>query len=151
MDHEYQSLIENGTWKLVERSAIYNFVFFKWNCKTKEEQGSNIMLVNRYNAQLVERGFSQIERLDYHKTFSALVKFLLGRVILPPLARKDLHFLQMDVATAFLNGDLLEDVYVEQLPGYEKMTQDESSVNWPKLCMFRNQPPNNGTLRLTLS
>lgn len=126
MDVEHESLIDNRTWILVPRTEDGNVVSCKWIYRVKEEQKQDGKLGVRYKARLVARGFSQIEGLDYYETFAPVVKFTSIRVLLALVSVNDLHLHQMDVITAFLNGELEEEVYMEQPRGYEE--GDPSSV-----------------------
>ena len=70
--------------------------------------------VRRYKARLVAKGFSQRPGIDFEETFSPVVKHDSLRALLAIAAELDLHMLQLDVKTAFLNGDLEEELYMAQ-------------------------------------
>ena len=78
--------------------------------KTKRDSSWQI---ERYKARLVVKGYSQIEGIDFKETFSPVSTNDSFRVIMVIVAHFDLELHQMDVKTAFLNGDLDEDVYME--------------------------------------
>ena len=120
MTAEHESLVENECWELVPRPSNTNVVSCKWVYKTKEEQTSEGTLGVRLKSRLVARGFSQIEGIDYSETYAPVVKFTSVRVLLAIVASMDLLLHQMDVKTAFLNGDLKETVYMEQPQGFEQ-------------------------------
>ena len=71
------------------------------------------------------RGFTQIEGVDYSKTYAPVVKLSSIRVLLALVAKLDLLLHQMDVVTAFLNGELREVVYMEQPQGFEEGDPDK--------------------------
>lgn len=115
MREEYNSLIKNGTWKLVERPKDVKVVDNKWVYKIKKNQDGT---ATRYKARLVARGFTQQYGVNYHETFSPVVRFTSIRIILSIAAQRRMMLKQFDVKTAFLNGDLKECVYMEQPMGF---------------------------------
>lgn len=120
MEDEYKSLIENETWTLVNlpegRKAISN----KWVFKTKLGADGTI---DRYKARLVVKGCSQRRGIDYTETFSPVVRYASIRFLVAMAARLDLDIDQMDVVTAFLQGDLKEEVYMKQPDSLEDGTE----------------------------
>ena len=83
----------------------------KWVYKMKCDSKGNI---EKYKARLVEKGFTQREEIDYNETFSLVSCKDSFRIIMALVAHYDLELHRMDVKTAFLNGDLYEDVYNAQ-------------------------------------
>ena len=73
--------------------------------------------VHIYKARLVAKGFRQVQGVDYDETFSPVEMLKSVRIILAIAAYFDYEIWQMDVKTAFLNGNLTEDVYMMQLEG----------------------------------
>ncbi len=74
--------------------------------------------VERYKARLVARGFTQTFRVDYNETFAPVVKFVSISCVLALAAIEDMEIHQMDIKIAFLNGDLEEEIYMEQPKGF---------------------------------
>ena len=72
----------------------------------------------RYKARLVAKGFKQQQGIDFDEIFSPVVKMTTLRTVLALVAREDLELVQLDVKTAFLHGDLHEDLYMEQPAGF---------------------------------
>ncbi|GAB2299060.1 hypothetical protein Dimus_038548 [Dionaea muscipula] len=117
MDDEIKSLHDNKTWTLVQNTENRKVIDCKWIYKIKE--GAKESDPVRYKARLVAKGFSQKEGLDYNEIFSPVVKFKTIRMLLAVTAFYDLELEQLDVKTAFLNGDLDEKIFMRQPEGYE--------------------------------
>ena len=83
----------------------------KWIFKTKRDSKGNI---ERYKARLVAKGFTQKEGIDYKETFSPVSSKDSFRIIMALVAHYNLELHQMDVKTAFLNGDIEETIYMVQ-------------------------------------
>ena len=115
MDEEYNSLLANGTWELTPLPKQRKSVSCKWVFKTKRDAKGDIV---RHKARLVARGFSQVYGVDFNETFAPVVKFTTIWCILALGTALDLEMHQMDVKTAFLNGDLEEDIYMDQPKGF---------------------------------
>jgi hypothetical protein len=117
MDEEYNSLILNHTWKLVPLPPDRKPIDCKWVFRKKYTDTGE---VEKYKARLVARGFTQVKGIDYHETFSPVVKFASIRTLLALAVQHSYIVHQMDVTTAYLNGDLEEDIYMTQPEGYVK-------------------------------
>jgi len=118
---EYNSLIKNRTWELVPRPPNRRIISCKWALKHKRDERGRIV---RLKARLVARGFSQIYGTDYLDTYAPVVKLASIRILLAIAAVYGLEIHQMDVVTAFLAGDLEEEIYMEQPEGYEMDGED---------------------------
>ena len=100
----------------------------KWLYKIKRRTNGTI---ERLNARLVARGFSQQYGLDYDKTFSPVAKLTSVRVVLTVAANKEWILWQMDVKKAFLHGELDQEIYMDQPMGF----QNQSHPNY--VCKLR--------------
>ena len=109
MEDELKSMGSNNVWDLVEIPNGAKRVGCKWVYKTKYDAKGNI---ERFKARLVAKGFTQREGIDYNDTFSPVSSKDSFRIVMALVAHFDLELHQMDVKTAFLNGDLDEDVYM---------------------------------------
>jgi hypothetical protein len=87
----------------------------KWIFKIKYNADG---LVERYKARLVAKGYAQKEGIDYNETFALVAKMTSICILLALIAIEDLEVHQMDVKTTFLNGDLEEEIYMDQPKGY---------------------------------
>jgi hypothetical protein len=84
----------------------------------QEKKGSSPSEASRFKARLVTKGFSQISGIDYNDVFSPVVKHSSIRALLGIVAMHDLELEQLDVKTAFLHGDLEEEIYMDQPKGF---------------------------------
>ena len=107
---EIDSLMENKTWILVPRPKDRKVVKNRWVYAIKHD--------GRYKARLVAKGFTQVWGQDYHETFSPVARFESVRYMFAHAALEDWEIESMDVKTAFLNGDLDEEIYMEQPEGW---------------------------------
>jgi hypothetical protein len=126
MKEEMESMAKNQVCDLVDLREKVVAIGCKWVYKTKRDASGN---VERYKARLVAKSFTQKEGIDYHETFSPVSKNDSFRIIMALVAHFDLELHQMDVKTAFLNGDLEEEVYMKQLEGFDDNTQKACKLN----------------------
>ncbi|KAL2237853.1 UNVERIFIED_CONTAM: Retrovirus-related Pol polyprotein from transposon TNT 1-94 [Sesamum indicum] len=115
MKEELKSMSDNNVWDLVELSEGYKRVGCKWVFKTKQDSKGNI---ETYKTRLVAKGYTKKDGIDYKETFSLVSKKDSLRIILALVAHYDLELHQMDVKIAFLNGNLEEEVSMEQPEGF---------------------------------
>jgi hypothetical protein len=115
MNEEYRSLMENDTWDLVPLPKGKKLFRCKWVYITKYASNGS---VERHKARLVDKGFSQVEGIDYNETFSLVAKMNSIFLVLSLVASHKWEVDQMDVKSAFLHGDLKEEIYMEQPPSY---------------------------------
>lgn len=107
--------MKNNTWELTPLPSDRTTVSCRWTFKFKQGYKD---VSNRYKARLVARGFTQQHGVDYKETFAPVVKHTTLRIILGLIASMDLETAQLDVKTAFLYGDLEEEIYMDQPEGY---------------------------------
>ena len=118
MAEEKQSLDDNCTWKIVNNPEHRKVLGGKWVFKHKRAVNGEII---RYKARWVVRGFEQKEGIDYNETFASVVKPMSYKAIFAVAAALGLYVEQMDVKTAFLYGDINEEIYVEQPNGLDQI------------------------------
>ena len=91
----------------------------KWVFKVKENPDGTM---NKYKARLVAKGFHQVAGFDFNETFSPVVKPATIRVVLIVALSRRWIIRQLDVNNAFLNGSLMEEVYMEQPSGFQDLS-----------------------------
>ena len=115
INEEYKSLLANETWDLVPLPKGRKLVRCKWVYRTKYGPDGK---VDKHKARLVAKGFSQVEGIDYTETFAPVAKMNSIFLVLSLAASYKWEVHQMDVKSAFLHGDLHEEIYMEQPPGF---------------------------------
>ena len=111
MNDEMKSMEDNGVWELVSLPKGVKPIGCKLIFTTKRDaQGKSV----RCKVRLVAKGFTQKQGIDYKETFSPVSSKDSFRTMMALVAHYDLELHQMDVKTAFLNGDLEETIYMEQ-------------------------------------
>ena len=115
MQDEMRSMSTNDVCDLEKNPKGAKTVGCKWVYKTKYDSKGN---VKRFKARLVAKGFTQREGIDYNEIFSPVSCKDSFRFIMTLVAHYDLELHQMDIKTAFQNGDLEENVYMAQPKGF---------------------------------
>ncbi|GLT44417.1 hypothetical protein SLA2020_183190 [Shorea laevis] len=115
MHDELTALKENHTWDLVPRTEDMNVIRCKWVFKMKLQADENL---DRLEARLVTKGFHQVDGIDFSETFSPIVKPSSIQTVLTIATVKNWSIRQLDVKNAFLHGNLSEQVFMEQPPGF---------------------------------
>ena len=110
----------------------------KWVFKLKRGPDGRIQ---KYKARWVVRGFEQHEGCDYNETFAAVVKPMSYKALFAIAAALDYEIEQMDVKTAFLYGNVEEEIYVEQPTGYEEGCGSEDVCVLDKALYRLKQSP----------
>jgi len=115
MKQELQSVEKNKTWELVDLPAGHRPISLKWVFKLKKDEKG---VATKHKARLVARGLVQQEGIDFDDAFAPVARMESVRVLLALAAQEGWKVHHMDVKSAFLNGDLKEEVYVRQPPGF---------------------------------
>jgi hypothetical protein len=117
MDDEIKSLMEHHVWKLVALLPGRVPVKGRWVYAVKSD--------GRKKAHFVTKGFTQIYGIDFEETFSPVARFETVRLLLSIAALEDWEIEVLDVKTAFLFGELDEEIYMEQPQGFVKKGQEK--------------------------
>ena len=115
MDEELEQIERNNTWELVPRPKDKNVIGTKWVFKNKLNENGEVI---RNKARLVCKGYAQQEGIDFEETFAPVARLEVIRMFLALSSFQNFKVFQMDVKSAFLNGDLEEEVYIEQPDGF---------------------------------
>ena len=111
VNSEVESILQNHTWELVDLPPGCKPLGYKWIFKRKLKADGSI---DKYKARLVVKGFRLKESLDYFGTCSLVTRKTSIRMLIAIASLYNLEIHQMDVKTAFLNGELNEEIYMEQ-------------------------------------
>ena len=115
MHDELNQFKKQNVWTLVERPSDKNVIGTKWIFKNKLDEFGN---VSRNKARLVAQGYTQLEGIDFHETFAPVARIESIRLMFCIACFYKFKLFQMDVKSAFLNGILNEEIYVEQPKGF---------------------------------
>nr|GFD33200.1 retrovirus-related Pol polyprotein from transposon TNT 1-94 [Tanacetum cinerariifolium] len=115
MQEELNEFERLEVWELVPRPDKVMAITLKWIYKVKLDELGGIL---KNKARLVARGYRQEEGIDFEESFAPVARVEAIRIFLAYAAHKNMVVYQMDVNTAFLNGNLGEEVYVSQLNGF---------------------------------
>lgn len=130
MRDELTALERNNTWYVVPLPAGKQSIGCRWVYKLKLHSDGSI---ERHNARLVAKGYNQQEGIDFMDTFSPVAKLVTVKVLLALAASQNWYLVQLNVSNAFLNADLLEEVYMDIPPSYN--IQGESThCDVPLVC-----------------
>ena len=128
---------QNRTWELVNLPAGHRPISLKWVFKLKKNE---LGAVIKHKARLVARGFVQQEGIDYDDAFAPVARMESFRVV-ALAAQEGWRVHHMDVKSAFLNGDLKEEVYVQQPPDYAVAGEEGKVYSLHKALYGLRQTP----------
>jgi transposase InsO family protein len=135
---EIDSIMQNHTWILTDLPEGCKPLGCKWILKRKFKADGSI---DKYKARLVVKGFLQKEGYDFFDTYSPVTRITSIRVLMAIAALHNLEIHQMDVKTAFLNGDLEEEIYMEQPEGFVIPGQERKVCKLVKSLYGLKQAP----------
>jgi hypothetical protein len=135
---EMDSITTNGTWEVVHKPVGCKPIGCKWVFKKKLSPDGTI---KKYKARLVAKGFTQKEDEDFFDTYSPVARLTTIRMLLSLVASHGLLVHQMDVKTTFLNGELEEEIYMNQPDGFIAQGQEGKVCRLLKSLYGLNQAP----------
>ena len=146
MKEEMDALHMQGIWILVPSPGDKNIIGSKWVYKIKRNPDGS---VGRYEARLVTQGFTQEPSFDFGETFSPVVRHTTVRLVLSIAAMNQWKLRQLDVKNAFLHGDLEEEVFMKQPPGFEDSTHPQFVCKLKKSLYGHKQAPRSWNAKFT--
>jgi hypothetical protein len=146
MHDELHQFTRNDVWTLVPRPTDHNIIGTKWIFKNKSEEHGTLV---RNKARLVAQEYTQIEGIDFYETFDPVARLKSIRILLSIPCYLGFKLYQMDVKSAFLNGILQEEVYVEQPKGFQNPHHPQYVYKLKKALYGLKQAPRAWYERLT--
>lgn len=138
MKEELAMIEKNETWQLVERPKGRKVIGVRWVFRTKLNPDGS---VNKHKARLVVKGYAQVWGVDFSETFAPVARLDTVRMLLAIAAHKGWKVAQLDVKSAFLNGELKEEIYIEQPEGFAVKGAEEKVYKLKKALYGLKQAP----------
>jgi hypothetical protein len=148
MDREMQSIQKNKTWELVKLPAGKKPIGLKWVFKQKRNSEGDVV---KHKARLVAKGYVQKHGVDYEEVFAPVARLDTVRVLLALAANQGWKVHHLDVKSAFLHGELEEEVYVSQPEGYVVKGKEQCVLKLSKALYGLKQAPRAWNVRLDKS
>lgn len=146
MKTEIDSIEQNKTWELTELPPGHKAIGLKWVYKLKKDADGNIV---KHKARLVAKGYVQQQGIDYDEVFAPVTRLETVRLLLALAAKNAWEVHHLDVKSAFLNGELQEEVYVVQPEGFLKRGQEYKVYKLIKALYGLRQAPRAWYARLS--
>ncbi|BBH04495.1 multidrug resistance-associated protein 9 [Prunus dulcis] len=138
MEAEITMIEKNNTWELVNRPFDKPIIGVKWIYKTKLNLDGS---VQKNKARLVAKGYSQKPGIDFNETFAPVARLDTVRTLVAVAAQRNWNLFQLDVKSAFLNGVLNEEVYVDQPSGFVMQGSEDKVYKLKKALYGLKQAP----------
>ena len=137
-EDEIFSIEKNDTWLLVDLPLGVKPIGLKWVFKVKRNADGSVI---KYKARLVAKGYVQKQGIDYDEVFAPVARIETIRLIIALAASKGWEIHHLDVKTAFLHGDLREEVFVTQPEGFEVAGEEHKVYKLKKALYGLKQAP----------
>jgi len=138
MQEELNQFERNKVWELVDKPDNHPVIGTKWVFRNKlDEHG----IVIRDKARLMAKGYNQEEGIYYEETYAPVARLEAIRMLLAFASIMDFKLYQMDVKSAFLNGFIQEEVYVDQSLGFENLENPNHVFKLKKALYGLKQAP----------
>jgi hypothetical protein len=138
MKEELKAIEDNNTWTLIDLPAGRKAIGLKWVFKVKKDEKGAVV---RHKARLVVKGYAQRQGIDFDEVFAPVARMEAVRLLLALAAQEGWEVHHMDVKSAFLNGELQEEVYVEQPLGFTRPGHEHKVLKLSKALYGLHQAP----------
>ena len=138
MSEELNQFTRNDVWDLVDRPKDHPVIGTRWVFRNKLDENGEVI---RNKARLVAQGYNQEEGIDFDETYAPVARLESIRMMLAFASYMNFKLYQIDVKSAFLNGHINEEVYVEQPPGFENEKYPEKVYKLKRALYGLKQAP----------
>ncbi|KAG8491216.1 hypothetical protein CXB51_014346 [Gossypium anomalum] len=138
MEAELDMIQKNQTWDLVKRPEKKKVIGVRWVFRAKFNADGSL---NKHKARLVVKGYSQQYGINFEETFAPVARLDTIKLLLSLAAQKQWRIHQLDVKSAFLNGYLKEEIYVEQPDGFQIQGHEDKVYRLKKAMYGLKQAP----------
>lgn len=138
MKNEIDAVERNNTWKLTELPPGQKAIGLKWVFKLKKDTNGNVI---KHKARIVAKGYVQKQGRDFDEIFAPVARIETVRILLALAAKHGWEVHHLDVKSAFLNGEIVEEVYVTQPEGFVKEGQEHFVYKLIKALYGLRQAP----------
>jgi hypothetical protein len=138
MKAELESIAQNKTWEILDFPKDHRAIGLKWVFQVKKDPAGNVV---KYKARLLAKGYAQIQGVDYDEVFAPVARMEIVRLLLALAAQGEWEVHHIDVKSAFLNGDLQEEVYVHQPLGFPDPKHSGKVLRLKKVLYGLKQAP----------
>lgn len=129
MKNEIETLKRNKTWSLVPRPKNEKILTNRWVFKIKR---NSIGQIEKYKARLVVRGHVQKTGIDYEEIFAPVARYEIIRTLLAAAVEEEMHVHQMDVVSAYVQGNLSDEIYMEQPESFLENNEKVCKLHKPR-------------------
>ena len=145
MEEEISAIFKNKTWTVVKPQGNIKPIGVKWVFRVKKDSGGRIL---RHKARLVVKGYAQREGINFGEIFSPVARMDSIRILIAIAAQEKWELHHLDVKTAFLNGEIKEDIYITQPEGFEVKGKEDHILKLKKALYGLKQAPRAWNSRL---
>ncbi|CAH9074982.1 unnamed protein product [Cuscuta epithymum] len=148
MEREMEAIEKNKTWTLTDLPSGHKPIGLKWVFKLKKDSEGNVI---KHKARLVAKGYVQRRGIDFEEVFAPVARLDTIRMLIALAAHREWKIHHLDVKSAFLNGDLQEEVYVSQPEGFCVKNEEHKVYKLSKALYGLRQAPRAWNTRLDRS